>query len=388
MTSTEAATYIPYGRHSIDQSDLAAVAEALQDDWITQGPGIRQFEEAVITYTGALHAVAVNSGTAALHAAVYASGVGPGDEIITTPLTFAASANCALYQGALPRFADVDPETLNLDPEGVEQAITARTKAIIAVDFGGQPAALNELAAIAERHRIIVIEDAAHSLGARYKGERVGSLVPLTTFSFHPVKHITTGEGGMVMSSEARFSERMRRFRNHGITTEVAQRQRDAWFYEMVDLGYNYRITDIQCALGIAQLRRLDTFLARRRAIAWRYDAALAGRAELSVPVVRPYVEHAYHLYPVLLNLDALCATRDTIFCELRSAGIGVNVHYIPVHYHPYYRQRFGYREGDYPVAENAFRRLLSLPMFPGLTESDQDRVLDVLCNLLDKYRR
>jgi perosamine synthetase len=332
--------------------------------------------------------VAVNSGTAALHAAVYAIGAGPGDEVITTPLTFAASANCALYQGATPRFADVDPETLNLDPAAVERAITARTKAIVAVDFAGQPVALDELRVIAARHRLVLIEDAAHSLGARYKGQRVGSLAPLTTFSFHPVKHITTGEGGMVMSSDARHAEGMRQFRNHGITTEVAQRQRDAWFYEMVNLGYNYRITDIQCALGIAQLRRLDTFLARRRALARRYDAALVGRSELSVPVVRSDVEHAYHLYPVLLNLDALSTTRDTIFRELRSVGIGVNVHYIPVHFHPYYRQRFGYCEGDFPVAESAFRRLLSLPMFPGLTESAQDRVLDVFCSLLDRFRR
>jgi perosamine synthetase len=380
---------LPYGHHEIDDDDIRAVLEALRSDWVTQGPLVPAFERELAACVGAGHAVAVSSGTSALHAAIHALGIGPGDEVITTPLTFVASANCILYEGGRPTFADVRGDTLNIDPAAVERAVTPRTRAVLAVHFAGQPADLDELRRVALAHGLQLIEDAAHALGATYNDRPVGSISPLTVFSFHPVKHVTTGEGGAITTHDAALAERMQAFRTHGITQGARERQEQGvWFYEMSSLGYNYRITDLQCALGISQLRKRERFLERRRELARRYDDAFAHVDAITVPAVRPNVRHARHIYPVLLNLEMLTVDRGEVFATLREANIGVSVHYIPVHLHAYYRDRFGHGPGDLPVAERAYDRLLTLPLFPSMTDADLDYVVTVLTTVLGQKRR
>ncbi|MGD0415021.1 MAG: UDP-4-amino-4,6-dideoxy-N-acetyl-beta-L-altrosamine transaminase [Terriglobales bacterium] len=383
---------LPYGRQSLDEADVQAVVEVLKSDWLTTGPKVGEFEERFAAWVGARHAVSFSSGTAALHGAAFAAGLGPGDEAITTPMTFCATANCILYQGATPVFADVSPDTLNLDPQEVSQKITSRTKAIIAVDYAGHPAALDELAGLAKKQiqRPLLIEDACHALGAEFRGERVGGIADMTVFSFHPVKHLTTGEGGMVTTNDARLAETLRRFRNHGISSEARQRQEAGqWFYEMVLLGFNYRLTDIACALGLSQIARLDANLARRREIAARYSEAFRDLNAIVVPTVREGVVPAWHLYPVRLNLEMHAAGRAEIFRALRAENIGVNVHYIPVHQHPYYRERFKSQSPKgHPVAEDAYERLISLPMFHSMTAQDVEDVIHAVTKIVDHYRK
>lgn len=380
-------TFLPYGRQSIDESDIQAVVEVLRSDWLTTGPKVAEFEEAFAAWTGSKFAVTFSSGTAALHGAAFAAGLKSGDEAITTPLTFAATANCVLYQGAAPVFADICRDTLNLDPEQCSDRITPRTKAILPVDYGGHPADLDAISRLAENHGLVVIEDACHALGAEYRGRKVGSISHMTVFSFHPVKHLTTGEGGMVTTDNPAYAETLRRFRNHGISSEARQRQKSGeWFYEMVSLGFNYRLTDIACALGIQQLRKLESNLARRRRIAVRYDEAFANTTGLVVPKVREDVNPAWHLYPIRLRLERLSTGRDQILRALRAENIGVNVHYIPVHLHPYYRARFGYKGGEYPVAEDAYGRLISLPMFHGMNDEDVDDVIRAIRKVCSSY--
>ncbi|HEY7060812.1 MAG TPA: UDP-4-amino-4,6-dideoxy-N-acetyl-beta-L-altrosamine transaminase [Chloroflexota bacterium] len=379
---------LPYGRQSVDAADVQAVVDVLQSDWLTTGPGVAAFEAAFAARVGARHAVAVSNGTAALHAAAFAAGLGPGAAAIVTPMTFAASANCVRYQGGTVVFADVRPDTLNLDPARVAAAIGPRTRAIVVVDYTGQPADLGELNAIAARHGLVVIEDAAHALGATYRGRPVGALTHLTTFSLHPVKHITTGEGGVVTTDDAALAERLRLFRNHGITSDHRQREAEgSWVYEMVALGYNYRITDFQCALGLSQLGKLDGWVARRRAIAARYTAAFANCPAIEPPPVLPDRESAWHLYVIRLNLERLRATRVDVFRALRAENIGVNVHYVPVPWHPYYRE-LGYARGQWPVAEAAYERMLSLPLFPAMTDADVDDVIAAVQKVVGHYRR
>jgi perosamine synthetase len=379
---------LPYGRHSVDEGDVAAVVASLTSGWVTTGPPVARFERAVATRVGAAHAVAVSSGTAALHAALFAAGVGPGDEVIAPALTFAASTNAALYLGGVPVFADVRPHTLTLDPVEVEARLTPRTRAVVAVDYAGHPCDLDALRGLTGPRGIALVEDAAHALGARYRGRLLGAIADLTTWSFHPVKHVTTGEGGMVTTDDAELAARCVRFRNHGITTDAAQREAAGdWFYEMVDLGFNYRLTDLQCALGLAQLGKLDGFLARREAIAARYHRELRRLPGLALPAVAPDVRHAWHLYPVLLELEQLVADRRTVFAALRAEGIGVNVHYIPVYWHPYYR-RLGYEKGLSPRAEAAYERLLSLPMFPAMSDHDVDDVVTAVRKVLGHFAR
>jgi len=370
-------TLLPYGRQSIDEDDIQAVVEVLKSPWLTTGPKIAEFEAAFAARVGAAHAVAFSSGTAALHGAAFAAGLEPGDEAITTPLTFAATANCVLYQGATPVFADVSSDTLNLDPDQASAKITPRTRAIIPVDYAGHPANLDATLEIARRHGLVVIEDACHALGAQYRGRRVGSLADMSVFSFHPVKHVTTGEGGMVTTNNANYAETLRRFRNHGISSDARQRQSAGqWHYEMVLLGFNYRLTDIGCALGLSQLRKLDGNLARRREIASRYTAAFREMPGMIAPMVCREANPAWHLYPVRLDLARLTADRAQFFRALRAENIGVNVHYIPVHLHAYYRDRFAYNGGEYPVAEDAYQRLISLPMFHSMTDRDVNDVI------------
>jgi len=376
-SSAASPDFLPYGRQLIEEDDIAAVVAALRSDWLTTGPRVGEFEAAVCAFTGVQYGVAVSSGTAALHAAMYALGIGPGDEVIVPAMTFAATANCVVYQGGTPVFADVEPDTLLIDPMDVARRITAKTRAIIAVDYAGQPCDYYALRDLAQSHGLALVADACHSLGGSYKGKRVGTLADLTVFSFHPVKHITTGEGGMVVTDNPELAARMRRFRNHGIDTDHRQREASGtWAYQMVGLGYNYRLTDLQAALGTNQLAKLPGWLEKRRVLAAIYDAALAKVAAVRSIVVRPNNEHAYHLYVVrLVDRDM----RGRIFAGLRQHSIGANVHYLPVHLHPYYREVFHTVPGLCPNAEAAYDCILTLPLHQGMDEADVDRVVHVL---------
>jgi perosamine synthetase len=383
------ATLLPYGRQSVSEADIAAVAEVLRSDWLTTGPKVAEFEGAFAAAVGAAFAVSFNSGTSALHGAVYAAGLKPGDEAITTPMTFCATANCVLYQSAVPVFADVSEDTLNLDPERVKERITPRTKAILPVDYAGHAADLDSLMAIADQHGLTVIEDASHALGGESRGRRVGSIAHMTTFSLHPVKHLTTGEGGMVTTNRADLAETLRRFRNHGISSDARQRQSAGqWHYEMVLLGMNYRLPDINCALGLSQLTRLAANLTRRRAIAATYKERLSGLSGLVLPSVREDVNPAWHLYPVRVDAAKLTVGRAEVFRALRAENIGVNVHYIPVHHHPYYRERFGFKGGEFPVAEAAYEGLISLPMFHTMNDQDVEDVIHAGRKVVERYAR
>jgi UDP-4-amino-4,6-dideoxy-N-acetyl-beta-L-altrosamine transaminase len=382
-------TYLPYCRQLVDEADIEAVVEVLRSDWLTTGPKVGEFEAAFAARVGAAHAVSFSSGTAGLHAAAFAAGLKAGDEAIATPLTFAATANCVLYQRAIPVFADVSADTLNLDPEQITKHLSSRTRAILPVDYAGHPADLAPIMEIARYNGLLVIEDACHALGAEYGKKRVGSIADMTVFSFHPVKHVTTGEGGMVATNNSRFAETLRRFRNHGISSDARQRQNAGqWYYEMVLLGFNYRLPDFACALGIQQLKRLDANLKRRRQIAARYAAALSEIPGVVLPAVRPEMNPAWHLYPIRLETDKLTADRAQVFRALRAENIGVNVHYIPVHLHPYYRDRFGYKGGEYPVAENAYERLISLPMSHAMSDDDVEDVIRAVEKVLTAFAR
>lgn len=364
--------YIPYGRQQIDEEDIQAVVEVLRSDYLTTGPMIAEFEKTVADYTGAKYAVAIANGTAALHAACFAAGIGEGDEVITTPITFAASANCVLYCGAVPVFADIKRDTYNIDPADIRRKITDRTKAIIAVHYTGQPCEMDEIHKIAKEHGLYVIEDAAHALGADYKGRRIGSISDMATFSFHPVKHITTGEGGMITTNDRELYQRLVLFRSHGITRdeERLQHNEGGWYYEQMALGYNYRITDIQCALGISQMKKLDRFVQKRKELAARYQKAFLDVPEVIIPTEREGCHSSWHLYVIQVK------NRKEIFAKLRQAGIGVNVHYIPVYHHPYYREH-GYADVVCENAEHLYEGLISLPLYPGLSFEQQDYVIE-----------
>jgi perosamine synthetase len=373
---------LPYGRQSLDESDVKSVVDVLRSDWITTGPKLGEFEEALAARAGARHAVAFSSGTAALHAAAAAAG----NEAVTTPVTFCSTANSVVFQGGRPVFADVDPGTLNIDPAAAAEELSPRTKALIAVDYAGHPADMRALRALADRRGLVLIEDAAHSLGASLGETPVGALADMTVFSFHPVKHITTGEGGAVTTNDAALARKLRLFRSHGIDSDAKKRQEAGqWFYEMVSLGYNYRLDDIGAALGLSQLKRLEANLARRRAVAARYGQAFKD-LPLLLPSVRPDARPAWHLYPVRLELEKLNAGRDEIFKALRAEGLGVNLHYIPVYRHPYYRDLFPNDPAAFPQTEAAYARLISLPMFHGMTDVDVEDVIMAVKKVLACY--
>ncbi len=375
---------IPYGHQQIDGSDIASVVRVLKGDWITQGPAVERFEQAIAKYCKVKYAVAFSSGTAALHAAYAAAGIGPGDEVITSPMTFAATANAVVYCGGKPVFADIQEDTLNINPEEIKKKITKKTKALAPVDFAGHPAELDSIRKIAREHDLLVIEDAAHALGSEYKGRKIGSVSDMTMFSFHPVKAITTGEGGMIVTEKKGLYERLRTFRNHGL---VRKPEKGGWYYEIESVGYNYRITDIQCALGLSQLKKLSKFVNRRREIVDQYNEAFRHVAELILPVEREYAKSAYHLYPIRLRLELLKAGRREIFEALREKGLGVQVHYIPVHLHPFYRERFKYKKGDFPVAEKYYEQAITLPLFPAMTSQDVQRVITIVQSVLLESR-
>jgi perosamine synthetase len=379
---------LPYGKQFVDQKDVQAVIEVLQSDWLTTGPTIMEFEKKFAEQVGAVYGVAVNSGTAGLHCAVYASDIGPGDEVITSPITFMATANCIRYQGAKVVFADVEPDTLNIDPESIKKCLTSKTKAIIAVDFTGNPANLDSIYEIAKNNNLVFIEDAAHALGAIYKNRPVGSIADMTIFSLHPVKNITTGEGGLVVTDNPEFLGRLRRFRNHGITQDHHQRQKKrTWNYDVEEIGYNYRLTELGSVLGISQLQKLPKLLTRRKEVAKLYSTAFSSNPALSLPLEHFDCQSAWHLYVIKLNLDNLDADRDEIFQALRAENIGVNVHYIPVPWLAYY-QKLGYKKGGWPIAEGLYYRLISLPIWPGMDDSDVEDVILAVKKVLAAYQK
>ncbi|MBQ0941887.1 UDP-4-amino-4,6-dideoxy-N-acetyl-beta-L-altrosamine transaminase [Ideonella sp. 4Y16] len=383
---------IPYGRQNITDADVAAVVEALRSDWITQGPAIPRFEQALAERVGARHGVAMCNATAALHVACMALGLGPGDRLWTSPITFVASANCGLYCGATVDFVDIDPRSYNMDVVALEaklraaQASGTLPKVVVPVHFAGQSCDMAAIHALGQRYGFRIIEDASHAVGGSYLGQPVGNCrySDITVFSFHPVKIITTAEGGMAMTHDPALAQAMERLRSHGITRDPAQMDgapEGGWDYQQIDLGYNYRLTDLQAALGHSQLSQLEGSVARRHAIAQRYDAELA-----SLPLITPWqspdAHSALHLYPIQVDPSRTAVSRRALFDGLRAAGIGVNVHYIPVHTQPHYR-RLGFARGDFPVAEAYYAHAVSLPMFPTLTEAEQGTVIAALRRLL-----
>ena len=367
------ADYLPYGRQQIDEDDIGSIIEVLRSDWLTTGPKVAAFEQALVDYADCGYAVAVSSGTAALHAACHAVGITTGDEVIVPAITFVATANAVVYCGGTPVFADVNPDTLLVDVADIEARISPRTKAIVAVDYAGQPCDYDALRQLAQKHNLALIADASHSLGAAYHGRRCGSLADITTFSFHPVKPLTTAEGGAVCTANPDYAERLRRFRNHGISLD--HQQRSDWRYEMTDLGFNYRLSDLQCALGISQLKKLDEQISRRRKLAATYHLYLRDNSAIKPLHVLPGIDHGYHLFVVKVPVSK----REDIFHQMRRQHIGLNVHYLPVYLHPFYRQQLGYGTGICPVAEQAYKEILSLPMFAGMTDDDVERVVTEL---------
>lgn len=388
--------FVPYGRQSIDEDDIKEVIEVLKSDFITQGSKVGEFEEKLASYCGAKYAVAVSSGTAALHLACLTAGISENNEVITSPITFLASANCVLYCGGIPVFADIGPRTYNIDVNEIRKRITSKTKGIIPVHFAGHPCEMEEIVSIAREHNLVVIEDACHALGSEYKSNKIGSCQysDMAVFSFHPVKHITTGEGGAIMTNNSKLRERLLMLRNHGIVKdpqvflqpelgfEAAISQSNPWYYEMQFLGYNYRITDIQCALGISQLKKLDGFVARRREIVDKYNKAFENINWLTTPKELSCLKSSYHLYVIKIDFNKIGKTRAEVMLHLRKKRIGTQVHYIPIPLQPFYQKKCGYKLGDYPHAEEYYEKTLSLPLFPSLKESEIDYVITNIVNL------
>jgi perosamine synthetase len=382
-------TLLPYARQWVDDDDIHAVTSVLRSDWLTTGPMVGAFEQACAAFVGTREAVAVSSGTAALHAAYYGAGIGHEDEVIVSTMTFPATANAAVYLQATPVFADVDKGTLLIDPTSVERLVTKKTKAVVATDYAGQPCDYDALRAITDKHGLLLIADACHALGGTYRERAVGSLAELSTFSFHPVKPIATGEGGMITTDDVEMARQMRFFRNHGITTDHRQRhEQGSWCFEMLNLGNNYRLSDIHCALGISQLNKVPAWTEHRQMLAKRYDEGLKTMKGVQSLTMQSGISHTYHLYVVQLELEQLREDRNRIFEALRAENIGVNVHFIPVHFHPYYRQTFRTCERQCPIAEKAYERILSLPMYAAMTEDDVDDVIEALQKVLTHYTR
>jgi len=370
---------LPYGHQWIDEEDIKAVIEVLRSNWLTQGPKIAGLEEEFAKYDGARYAVAVNS-----------AQIEKGDEVITTPITFAASANCVLYQGGTPIFADIKENTLNIDPEEIKKKITKKTKALIPVDFTGLPVNLEKILQIAKDNNLVIIEDASHALGATYKGNKIGSISDMTIFSFHPVKHITTGEGGMITTNNKEYYERLILFRTHGITKDKDKllNYDGPWHYEMQELGYNYRLTDFQCALGLSQLKKIDRIIQRRREIVKKYNYEFKNIPEIKIPQINLADSNpTWHIYMIQLNLEKLKVGRRKFFEALKAENIGVNVHYIPVHLQPYYQKRFGYHLGDFPKAENYYSRAITLPLFPKMSDKDVNDVIVAVKKVINHYK-
>ncbi len=383
-----------YSKQTIDDEDVQAVLSVLQSDWLTQGPSVQEFEQHLAEKFGSRRVTAVCNGTAALHLMGLALGWKPGDIVITSPLTFLASANCILYAGATPDFVDIDPHTYTIDVDRLEtrvkehQAQGRTVKAVVAVDYAGHPCDWKALHQLAQRYEFQLVDDAAHSMGARYEGDSIGSsrFADCTMFSFHPVKHVTTGEGGAILTNSLEIDESVKRLRTHGVTKDESRLQRNdgPWYYEMQELGFNYRITDLQCALGVSQLKKLERFVEKRQAIAQYYDAAFESDDRMTVPQVASNVSHVYHLYPLRIHFERLSISKQDLFRKLREKRISCQVHYIPVHFQPYYQQQFGFREGDYPIAERIYRQEVSIPVYPQLESEDLDYISTTIRRVLE----
>lgn len=383
-------TPLSYGRQYIDDADIQAVVDTLKSDYLTCGPRITQLEQRLCAVTGAKYCVAVSNGTAALHIAAMAAGISEGDEVITTPITFAASANCALYCGAKPVFADINPNTYNIDPASIRTHITPRTKAVVAVDFTGQAVELDEIRSICREHNLLLIEDAAHSIGTRYNGQPIGSIADMTTFSFHPVKTVTAGEGGAVTTNDKALYDKLILARAHGITRDRSQMVHptdDPWYYEQVDLGYNYRMTEFQAALLMSQLDKLEQFSRRRKGIVAKYDAAFSRIPQLQVQQEIPASDTTRHLYILRLHSEMLTCTRREFFDALGAEGIHSQVHYLPVYWHPYYA-KLGYEKGLCPEAERYYQEVMSLPLHYSLTDQDVEDVIQAVIKLVNYYKK
>ncbi|MFH1401640.1 MAG: UDP-4-amino-4,6-dideoxy-N-acetyl-beta-L-altrosamine transaminase [Parcubacteria group bacterium] len=378
---------IPYGHQWIDSQDIKEVVKILKSDWLTQGKTVKEFERAVARYCEAKYAIAVSSGTAALWAAYAAAGISPGDEIITTPLTFAATVYTARHLGGKPVFADIQEDTLNIDPKEIEKKITKKTKILSPVDFAGLPCDYNQIQKIAKKHKLLIIEDAAQALGAEYRGKKIGSFADMTILSFHPVKTITTGEGGMVLTNNKKLYESLKIFRNHGI---IKKPEKGGWYYEIENPGFNLRITDFQCALGISQLKKADKFIKRRREIISRYNRAFGNMKEIRIPIEKSYLKSAWHIYIIRLQLDKLKAGRKKIFESLREEGLGVQVHYMPLNLHPFCQKGSDmlYGVGDFPIAEKYYSEAITLPLFPKMSNKDIACVIKTVKKVINFYKR
>lgn len=380
--------FLPFALPTIEEDEIAEVVDTLRSGWITTGPKVKRFESAFAEYVGAKHAVAVNSCTAALHIALTAAGIGPGDEVITSPLTFCSTANVVIHLGGTPVFADIDAD-LNIDPSEIARRITPRTRAVIPVHFSGQPCRMDEILAVARRHDLVVVEDAAHAAGARYHEQMVGGIGDVTSFSFYAIKNMTTGEGGMITTNDDALDEQMRLLSLHGISRDAWKRytSEGSWYYEVTCAGYKDNMTDIQAALGIHQLAKLERFLEVRAKYAHMYNEAFAQIPEIQTPVVNEDIRHAWHLYVIQLDLERLTLDRAQFIEALRARNVGTSVHFIPVHLHPYYRERFGYQRGDLPNAERAYDRILSLPLYPRMTEEDVAYVIRAVTEIVERSR-
>lgn len=380
-----------YGRQWIDEDDIRAVVEVLRGDYLTTGPYVGGMERALEQYTGAKHAVAVSNGTAALHCACIAAGIGPGDEVITTPLTFAASANCALYCGAKPVFADIDPTTYSIDPTSIEAHITDKTKAVIAVSFTGAAVKVKEIREICDKHKLIFIEDAAHSIGTKYNGKMVGTLADMTCMSFHPVKTVTSGEGGAILTDNEEFYKKLVLAHTHGITHDEAQMEgaphEGPWYYEEIALGYNYRITDFQSALFMSQLSKIDKFISRRKEIVKKYNEAFADLPEIILQQEIPESDSCRHLYIIRLALDKLNCSRREFFDALAAENVQCQIHYVPVYWFPYYRH-LGYEKGLCPNAEEVYKSIISIPLYPAMSDQDVDDVISAVKKVTGAYKK
>jgi UDP-4-amino-4,6-dideoxy-N-acetyl-beta-L-altrosamine transaminase len=382
-------TYLSYGKQTVDESDIQAVVDVLKGDYLTTGPFVKEFEDKVANYVGAKYAVAVSNGTAALHMACFAAGIKEGDEVIVSPMTFAASANAVLYCGGTPIFADIDPVTYNIDPDRIEEKITDKTKAIIPVDFSGQSVDMDKIKVIADKHGLIIIEDAAHALGSEYKGRKIGSQADMVEFSFHPVKPITTAEGGIVTTDSEDLYKKMMIFRTHGITRdqEILNENHGPWYYEQQHLGYNYRLTDVQSALGTSQMSKIDDFITRRREIVKQYNDAFKDIKEITTPFEADFSNSGWHIYVIKVKPELLTVTRKEIFEALQAENIGVNVHYLPVYLHPYYRD-LGYAKGLCHNAEELYENMITLPLFPSMSNEDVNDVMVAVKKVIDYYRK